>query len=470
MAFLIGGANSATGGYEITNSCRFDEASSAEMTFTPSSDGTKTKWTISFWFKRGVIDGTRRVFFGSVDDYLRITDDETIQFFITDNGGTGRSFYSPAKIRDPSAWYHVVATWDSTQGTAANRQRVFLNGEALTPNSFTAASQNATSASINNGSAVHNIGGELNPANDDHWDGYISELYFIDGTGYTASTFGETNDDGVWVPIKASPTFGSNGFFMEFKGTGTSADSSGIGADTSGKDNHFAVSNLAATDVTTDTPTNNFCTMSSIDTNTQASLSEGNTQLQRGSNYAGCNGTFGVANGKWYWEIKTPSPTTSGENSSFGVTSIPHATIGNNYLATSGTTEWAIMIDNASSDIYKIHNNSTSDYGVNASSNDIFQIALDMDNNKIYFGRNGTFLASGDPAGNSNEAYASVSGDSFLFPAFSMNGNDTLQANFGNAPFSISSGNADGNGYGNFEFAVPSGYFALCTKNLAEYG
>ena len=469
MAFLVGGANSTTD-FNIENSCRFDEASSAEMTFTPSSDGTKTKWTISCWFKRGVIDGTRRVLFGSVDDYLRITDDETIQFLITDNGGTARSWYSPAKIRDPSAWYHVVATWDSTQGTAANRQRVWLNGEALSPNSFTEASQNATSASINNGSAVHNIGGELNPANDDHWDGYISELYFIDGTGYTASTFGETDDNGVWVPIKASPTFGSNGFFMEFKQTGTSANASGIGADTSGNDNHFAVSNLAATDITVDTPTNNFCTMSPIDTNTQASLSEGNTQLQRGSNYAGCNGTFGVANGKWYWEVKTPSPTASGENSSFGVTSIPHSTIGNNYLATSGTTEWAIMIDNASSDILKIHNNSTTDYNVNASSNDIFQIALDMDNNKIYFGRNGTFLASGDPAGDSNPAYSSVSGDPFLFPAFSMNGDDTLQANFGNPPNSISSGNADANGYGNFEYAVPSGYYALCTKNLAEYG
>ena len=469
MAFLVGGANSTTD-FNIENSCRFDEASSAEMTFTPSSDGTKTKWTISCWFKRGVIDGTRRVLFGSVDDYLRITDDETIQFLITDNGGTARSWYSPAKIRDPSAWYHVVATWDSTQGTAANRQRVWLNGEALTPNSFTEASQNATSASINNGSAVHNIGGELNPANDDHWDGYISELYFIDGTGYTASTFGETDDNGVWVPIKASPTFGSNGFFMEFKQTGTSANASGIGADTSGNDNHFAVTNLDATDITVDTPTNNFCTMSPIDTNTQASLSEGNTQLQRGSNYAGCNGTFGVANGKWYWEVKTPSPTASGENSSFGVTSIPHSTIGNNYLATSGTTEWAIMIDNASSDILKIHNNSTTDYNVNASSNDIFQIALDMDNNKIYFGRNGTFLASGDPAGDSNPAYSSVSGDPFLFPAFSMNGDDTLQANFGNPPNSISSGNADANGYGNFEYAVPSGYYALCTKNLAEYG
>ena len=128
------------------------------------------------------------------------------------------------------------------------------------------------------------------------------------------------------------------------------------------------------------------------------------------------------------------------------------------------------MIDNASSDILKIHNNSTTDYNVNASSNDIFQIALDMDNNKIYFGRNGTFLASGDPAGDSNPAYSSVSGDPFLFPAFSMNGDDTLQANFGNPPNSISSGNADANGYGNFEYAVPSGYYALCTKNLAEYG
>ena len=92
-----------------------------------------------------------------------------------------------------------------------------------------------------------------------------------------------------------------------------------------------------------------------------------------------------------------------------------------------------------------------------------------MDNNKIYFGRNGTYFASGNPAGNSNEAYSSVSGDPFLFPAFSMNGNDTLQVNFGNPSFAISSGNTDGK-YGNFEYAPPSGYYALCTKRLAEFG
>ena len=473
MVFPIVGGNQSTGDF-ITNSLRFNNPDDPNLSTTFGSAGNRRTFTISAWVKRGNIaddhtlfgqGGTssgnpRGVLFFA--NSLRFTNN-------TSGSSTDTDVETNAKTRDPSAWYHAVVAVDTTQGTNSNRVKLYINGELQTSLATTTYPDQNFEMGWNN-NVLHTVG--RYPNNDAyHMDGYISEFYFIDGTQYAASDFGETNDNGVWIPKDAKDdlTFGTNGFYLQFQQTGTGTNASGMGADTSGNDNHLAVNNLAATDVTTDTPQNNFCTMSSIDTNTQASLSEGNTQLQRGSNYAGCNGTFGVANGKWYWEIKTPSPTTSGENSSFGVSKVPHSTIGNNYLGIN-TNSWAIMIDNADSDIYKIHNNSTSDYGVNASSNDIFQIALDMDNNKIYFGRNGTFLASGNPAGNSNQAYSSVSGDSFLFPAFSMNGNDTLQANFGNAPFSISSGNADANGYGNFEYAVPSGYYSLCTKNLAEFG
>ena len=476
MAFLVGGANSTTD-FNIENSCRFDEASSAEMTFTPSSDGTKTKWTISCWFKRGVIDGTRRVLFGSVDDYLRITDDETIQFLITDNGGTARSWYSPAKIRDPSAWYHVVATWDSTQGTAANRQRVWLNGEALSPNSFTEASQNATSASINNGSAVHNIGGELNPANDDHWDGYISELYFIDGTGYTASTFGETDDNGVWVPIKASPTFGSNGFFMEFKQTGTSANASGIGADTSGNDNHFAVSNLAATDITTDTPTNNFATLNPLDAGSEGTLSEGNTKYTGGTTSGSgelqmAGGTFGVSNGKWYFEVKRGA-----NDSAIGIYAAEHpgVNIGHQNPFVSGWNGYSHFV--YTSDGNARSGNANTSYGGAVHDGDIIGVALDLDNGAIYYSDNGTFMNSGDPTSGASKTGAASNFTTtvetwilgFIGDGASASAS-VAEFNFGNPAFSISSGNADANGYGNFEYAVPSGYYAPCTKNLAKYG
>jgi len=471
MPFPVLGSNSAVAGYEIDNSLRFNYPDSAKLSFTPSSSGNDKTATASFWLKRGVSRASNDLhIMGSQQDgsnlfSIRIRssgNSDIFQFLNAVSGSTsnGFTYKSTAAIRDHSAWYHFVVAIDVTQSDSNNGLKLYVNGVLQTSNTIGSYNQNV-GVSFNTSGEAMKIG--IKSDDSDPFDGYLADFYWIDGTQKQATDFGEYNDNGVWIPKAYEGSYGTNGFKLEFK------DSGNLGDDTSGNGNDFTATNLTATDQTTDTPTNNFCTMSPIDTNTQASLSEGNTQLQRGSNYAGCNGTFGVANGKWYWEIKTPSPTTSGENSGFGVSKVPHATIGNNYLGIN-TNSWAILIDNADSDIYKIHNNSTTDYGVNASSNDIFQIALDMDNNKIYFGRNGTFFASGDPVGNSNEAYSSVSGDPFLLPAFSMNGNDTLQANFGNAPFSISSGNSDANGYGNFEYAVPSGYYSLCTKNLAEYG
>ena len=231
MVFPIAGGNESKV-YEVSNSLRFNDDDSPELTFTPSSAGTQTKFTISLWFKLGNITSTRRVLFGAGDDYLRIADDDNIQWHVTDNGGTARSFYAPAKIRDPSAWYHVVALWDTTQGTDTNRMRLWTNGVEQTANSFTRPSQNATSETLNS-AAEHKLGGELNPANDYHFDGYISEFYFIDGYAYDYQDFGEFNDNGVWIPKNFTGSYGSNGIRLQFKQTGTSANSSGIGADTS---------------------------------------------------------------------------------------------------------------------------------------------------------------------------------------------------------------------------------------------
>ncbi len=446
------------------------------LTRTPASttDAQRKTWTYSVWIKPSNIlsSGNGGEFAwiyqasGGSSAYVRMDSNYKIRYRDYTNGGSPDYLRITDRLfRDPSAWYHVVLRNDTTQSTAADRVRLYVNGElqewqnANQPaqdhigfiNSTFPVQIGETSSNVLRGS-------------------YLSQAIMCAGQSYAPTVFGSTNANGIWVPNSSpSVTYGTNGFKLDFAGTGTAADASGFGADSSGNNNHFASTGLGTNPSTTDNPYNNFCTMSSIDTNTTASLSKGNTQLQRGSGYAGCNGTFGVANGKWYWEVKTPSPTTSGENSGFGVIKVPNSTQGQTYLGVN-TNSWAIMIDNAASDIYKNHNNSFTDTGINASSNDIFQIALDMDNNKVYFGRNGTYFDSGNPSGNSNETYSGVSGDPFIFPAFSMNGNDTLQANFGNAPFSISSGNSDANGYGNFEYAVPSGYYALCTKNLAAYG
>jgi len=471
MTFPVVGSNLPLP-YEIDNSLRFNDGDTPYLTRSTGTTNKKT-FTVSVWAKRSTLNARQTIW--ASDQNSNDTGDGSkggsgvfIGFWNNGAfyfGGFGGSFQVRADglQRDVSAWYHIVAQVDTTQSTTNDRGKLWINGVKQT--TYTSM----IGQNIDVKWATNRIGVRSDVANYSdsvnftaYMDGYLAELHVVDGQTLTASDFGEYDESsGVWKPKIYEGTHGTDGYYLKFNNTGN------MGEDSSGNDNTFTPTNLSGTtDVTTDTPTNNFATMSSIDTNEQASLSEGNTQLQRGSNYAGCNGTFGLSSGKWYWEVKTPTPTTSGENESFGVSKVPHATIGNNYLGIN-TNSWAIMIDNAASDIYKNHNNSFTDTGINASANDIFNIALDMDNNKVYFGRNGTYFDSGDPAAGTNPTYSSVSGDTHIYPAFSMNGNDTLQVNFGNPAFSISSGNTDDNGYGNFEYAPPSGYLALCTQNLA---
>ena len=459
------GANTESAAYEISNSLRLNDDDGSYFYKTIGNANTgEDNATLSFWFKLGNIKTANNG--GTIMTNGGAGGNHIIQLYAQKIyiGSATFSVMFPNLIRDPSAWYHLFIAFDSSQGTSTNRVKAYLNGVLLTDaTGFTTyPDQNENLELVGNGNLIR-IGSRGNTG-DEAFDGYLAEFHYLDGTTKAYTDFGEFNDNGVWIPIEyTGGSYGNNGFYFKWE------DSGALGTDSSSNADNFTPSGFDAQNSTTDTPTNNFCTMSPIDTNTTASLSEGNTQLQRGSGYAGCNGTFGVANGKWYWEIKTPNPTVSSENSSFGVIKVPHSTQGQAYLGVN-TNSWAIMIDNAASDIFKMHNNSFTNTSIDASANDIFQIALDMDNNKVYFGRNGTYFDSGNPSGNSNETYSSVSGDPFIFPTFSMNGNDTLQANFGNAPFSISSGNSDANGYGNFEYAVPSGYYSLCTKNLAEYG
>ena len=459
MTFPVVGSNIPSA-YQISNSLRFNDGDSPYLSKSFSTVTNTKKFTVSFWFKPSAIPQSNYSGFLDVggDNAFALFSDSTIYFF--EQGGA-QFYWRPQRLfRDCSAWYHIVLACDSTLATQTDRVKIYVNGVRETSFHNNSGPSQNYDFGLNTTSNTRYIGTKVSTSS--YYDGYLAEYYQIDGQQLQASDFGEFDEDsGIWKPKIYEGTFGDAGYYLKFNNTGN------LGEDSSGNDNTFTPTNLSGTtDVTTDTPTNNFATMSSIDTNGQASLSEGNTQLQRGSNYAGCNGTFGLSSGKWYWEVKTPTPTVSGENESFGVSKVPHATIGNNYLGLN-TNSWAIMIDNAASDIYKNHNNSFTDTGINASANDIFNIALDMDNNKVYFGRNGTYFDSGDPAAGTNPTYSSVSGDTHIYPAFSMNGNDTLQVNFGNAPFSISSGNSDENGYGNFEYAPPSGYLALCTQNLA---
>ena len=447
MVFPIAGGTQDTG-YEISNSLRFNDDDSAYLSRTPSSASNRKTWTWSGWIKRSNISLNIVLF--SADDtvghgiYLA-TDDK---LYLT-KSGVG-NYGIDAQLRDVSAWYHIVVAVDTTQTGMSNIVKFYINGVQRTASGTTLYSTN-DDTNINNNS-VHNIG-RFSKNSSFYYDGYLSEVNFVDGSQLTPSSFGETNDNGVWVPKKYTGSYGTNGFFLEFKQTGTSANSSGIGADTSGNDHHFTPSNLAATDITVDTPTNNFATLNSIAP--VGSYAEGNLRYTTSTTDGEWStSTISIStNAKWYCEVKAISKTagagiyyqvgvTKGNASDFTYRAL-YRSDGAIYVGGSNTATFSSYTDN-----------------------DIISIAYDSSN------RNVTFYKNGNSEGTVTAPSLPSTSDDYFFGASSLSGGNTFitEWNFGNAPFSISSGNSDANGYGNFEYAVPSGYYSLNTKNLAEYG
>ena len=374
------------------------------------------------------------------------------QFYL--NGATGGTYSnSDGYNRDPSAWYHLVVSCNSGTGI------IYVNNDNR--KGSINIPQLADDLAI--GHFLRTEGVDT-PQYNYYCDGYMAEVHFVDGSALNPSSFAETNDNGVWVPkdCKDDLTYGSNGFYLQFKETGTSANASGIGAVSSGNDNHFTPTNLAAIDITTDTPQNNFATLNPITTATN-DLSEGNTVSDLDNGTTNTSTTQFSANGKWYAEFKVTDLAGSNSYIRIGVVSAEQ-----NAVDLGGQNEtYAFLGDGR-----KYVEGSASSYGSALSVNDIVMVALDTDNNKVWYGANGTWFASGDPAGNSNESHAIDAGPAYGFAIASgtSSASPEIQCNFGNPAFSISSGNADANGYGNFEYAVPSGFYSLCTKNLAEFG
>jgi len=458
MAFLLGGANSVSG-YEVSNSLRFDNPTDDNLAITFGSAGNRRTFTISAWVKRSQMsDDHALIGQGGTGSNPRglIFFDNSFRFTNNTSGSsTDTDVNTNALFRDPSAWYHAVAAVDTTQSTAANRVKLYVNGVHQT--SLATATYPDEDFEMNwNNDVLHTVG--RYPANDGyHMDGYISEFYFIDGTQYAASDFGETNDDGIWIPknAKGDLTFGDNGFYLEFKQTGTDTDASGMGADTSGEDNHLAVNNLTAVDVTTDTPTNNFCTGNPIakknGTFDNVTYSEGNLKLTSpsvASNYTAL-GTFATKNMPFYYEIKL---TDVNENND--------TRVGVVNAETSGGSTIAEILYRGDGSVVSTGETALTSQG-NLSDGTILSVACDPDTN-VKFYLNGSLTSTIAI----NSSYQDLE-YTFLYRIINT-GNS--EVNFGNPSYAISSGNSDANGYGNFEYAVPSGYYALCTKNLAEYG
>ena len=491
MAFLIGGANTESGDL-ITNSLRFN-GSNAYLNRTTSTASGNTKLTISFWTK-GHSTGSSDVnyHFVKFDDtnnrtYLGMWDRE-IRFYQTTSGSAAFYYQTQSNaFADAAAWYHFCLIVDTTDGTAGDRIKLYVNGTRYTDwQTETQPSQNTTLRFATDTSTDLHIG-RYADSTDYYFDGYMAEIHYIDGQDKAASDFAETDDNGVWVPKKYTGTYGDEGFYLQFKETGSSANASGKGADTSGNGNHFDDNNMDAYDITTDTPNNNFATLNPLISkeNGANTYSEGNCKISTSADdYASGVSTIGVSKGKWYYEVKLIS-TGGTDGYTVGITADPNEDarldVGDGNHAPLGNKAWSYGLNSyGTSSAKAIALNSGSEIDSNdswayQSGNDIQMVALDMDNNKLYFGENGTWGNSSDPTSGSTGTGAvdvSTSYDIYFVGAGSGNNSNStvFELNFGNPPFSISSGNADANGYGNFEYAPPSGYYALCTKNLAEYG
>ena len=464
-----GNVGSALAGeYEVANSLRFNDDSSDTLTLAEVDPaGNRKTFTLSVWVKRCKL-GTEQAIYShyyntSYYNHLRFGTGDQIEYYDIVNGTYNISLETNRKFRDTSAWYHIVVRIDTTQSTEADRVRLYINGVQET--SFATMnypSQDAT-LMVDGGAGYTNFIGQRG-GNVMYFDGYMAEFFKIQGTSYAPTEFGEFDSDtGIWKPKEADVTFGSKGVFLDFE------DSSALGNDVSGNNNDFTVNNLTSIDQTTDTCTNNFCTLNSLHFGSgsisNTSLSEGNLKFvstQGGSPYPYYISTMAVSQGKWYAEFKF----VSSDSGTVGIgNGVADQYAGNNAY------DYSYYFDG------RLYNGGSSEStGYSAiSNNDILGCALDLDNNKIYFHINGTYQASGDPTagsgGKSITAAASNGTGVYHFEVGDSGANQpTIECNFGNPTFSISSGNSDANGYGNFEYAVPSGYYSLCTKNLAEYG
>ena len=448
----------------IENSCRFNNDDTAYLSFTPSAAGNKKTWTWSGWVKLGHFDSSNnRTLFSSRQDSSNSFE---IKFDNTDKiqvrgyvGGSKTLELSTSQLfRDTSAWYHIVYALDTTNGTASNRQHLYINGSEVTSFGTETNPSQDNEYEINEAQA-HQIGAE-NGGN--LYDGYMAEVVFIDGQQLTPSSFGEFDSTtGIWKPKKigAFASAGSNSFYLNFK------DSSTLGKDESGLSNNFTVNGVASTDQSTDTCVENFATYNPLTTSlgNGTSLSEWNLKIvETGSTDVDPKyfSTIGVSSGKWYAEFKTTAFSTN--NHSIGI----FATKGD-FNDSNSDALCRINYSTSSPNIYAFGSTVQSSLGT-TSPGDILAISVDIDNGTVQFYKNGSTYGSQVTGLTSN-----FSNRAIHFCMFGEAGGGrtfTTEANFGSPPFSISSGNSDANGFGNFEYSVPSGYYALNTTNLNTYG
>ena len=424
--------------------------------------GNRRTYTISCWIKRtGFSSDYQSVHVaGAGDDGIFFESDNTLHVWF--NGGEKRT---NKVFRDTNAWYHIVCTVDTTNSTAGDRIKIYINGERETSfQTDTNPTLNAENHYNDNGK-INRIGNHT--SSNYEFNGSMSHIHLIDGTAYDASVFGETDANGVWK-IKTSPsvTYGTNGYFILKDGNSVT--------DQSGNTNNFTVGAGTLTK-TEDCPSNVFATFNPLDGATSlgnSTFTFGNTRWnsESGSNKCWTRSTLGMTSGKYYFEMKVETPSN---NCAIGISDRPAPNLIDELGA--GAYDYSYQSQNGET----INNGIAESHGNSYTTNDIVMCALDLDNNKLYFGKNGTWQNSGDPTSGSTGTGAAynvtapslTNGGAYFFCGADLTGanNTILQANFGNGYFgttAVSSAGTNASGIGIFEYDVPTGYTALSTKGL----
>ena len=453
------GASGQSRGYQIQRSLRFNSADSTYLNRTPASDtSSNKKGTFSCWIKVSSNSGTNGgTLLGAADTYFYGQFyNETLYF-----GNDTLYLNTAAVFRDFSAWYHVVFVFDTTLATANDRMQIWVNGVRQTVGSFnTQPSQNSNFKFLNTAQA-YEIG--RRPAGS-YFNGYMADINFIDGQALTPSSFGETDaDTGVWKPKAYSGSYGTNGFYLKF------ADNSGTTSTTLGKDssgngnnwtpNNFSVTAGAGNDSLVDTPTpygtdtgaggevrGNYATFNPNDYQGSTGLSNGNLDISGTS--VGDFGTIKVTSGKWYFEFRK---NADGDNQ-LGIASGNIFQSANNFGVTCFRRVWR---DANNSPVWVTDgSNAGSGTAQSLATGDILGVALDLDNNAVYFAKNNTWMNSGVPTSGASKTgaiWTDLSGGTWQITA-SANANGCYTSlNTGQRPFA---------------YTAPSGFKALCTQNL----
>ena len=413
-----------------------------------STTGNRRTWTFSAWVKRANVST-------SAFNIITMRSGAEQEWISFDQNSIHVSRYSGSYIyryitnrlfRDNSAWYHIVVRMDTTQATGSDRMRLYINGVQETSFSTeTQVSQNADTT-WNTSGYTNYIGNEGN--NQNYFDGEMSHIHLCDGQSYAPTEFGETDSTtGIWKPKTApSVTYGTNGFFLKFENSGA------FGTDSSGNSNTFTVNGTMTQ--TIDTPSNVFATLNPLArrlTTNDPTYSNGNTSLQ-GQTVNGQNNnaiaTLGdLAKGKYYFECKVG---TVGSDFGVGISDTPDPSNG----IPEGSYEVFYKYDGTK------WTGSYTSYGATYTTGDIIGVAFDVTAGTIEFYKNGVSqgVASSDLATNLDNGYAPM--------GYTNRG--LMNFNFGNGYFGTTAVSSAGTnaGIGTFEYDVPSGYKAVCTKNI----